>query len=208
MKPLSIPNSHVREQTLSQLQGVCEKFSTNQMRFETTEAMFHVASILQSVNASDEMIIVSVLRNFRSQAEFSTERVSNVFDYSVLKLYEGCLPLDRIQEYTPASGKKRAGQGVQQLGKMIVAMVDDSRVVVVHLAEQLARLQSVENVAEEQRESTAEQSLTIFAPLANQLGIWSLKWQLEDAAFKLLNREAFNQIAALLDALRRQVSAP
>ena len=81
-------------------------------------------------------------------------------------------------------------------------MVDDPRVVVIHLAELLVQMREAKLLSEEEQRSLAKQVVTIYTPLANKLGMWRFKWELEDLSFKYTNRTEFNRIARQLDGRR------
>jgi GTP pyrophosphokinase len=88
--------------------------------------------------------------------------------------------------------------------KMLLAMADDFRVMVIKLADRLHNMQTLEALAQEKRERIAQQTLDVFAPLAGRLGIWQVKWQLEDLAFKYLHPEEFDRISGMVAKTRRE----
>jgi GTP pyrophosphokinase len=98
---------------------------------------------------------------------------------------------------------ERAGQGnAEGLRRLLLAMVRDLRVVPVLLARQLAAMRAAAALPEPERRALAALTRDIHAPLANRLGIWQLKWELEDLAFRYLEPETYRRIAALLDDTR------
>ena len=94
------------------------------------------------------------------------------------------------------------GGGVEGLRRLLLAIVRDSRVVFVLLARQLAKMRAADALPPEQRTALARLTSDIHAPLANRLGIWQLKWQLEDLAFRYLQPDVYKGIARLLDERR------
>lgn len=94
------------------------------------------------------------------------------------------------------------GAGSEGLRRLLLAIVRDLRVVPILLARQLARMQHAMALPEERRLALARLTRDIHAPLANRLGIWQLKWQLEDLAFRYLHPDTYKQIARLLDEKR------
>ena len=90
----------------------------------------------------------------------------------------------------------------ETLRKMVLGIVSDPRLVVARIAIQLARLQAAKSSSREVRTALAAESRAVFAPLANRLGVWQLKWQLEDLAFRYLEPEAYAAVAAELDEKR------
>lgn len=98
---------------------------------------------------------------------------------------------------------ERHGQaGNEGLRRLLLAIVRDLRVVPILLARQLARMRHAERLDEEERRELALLTRDIHAPLANRLGIWQLKWELEDLAFRYLEPQTYQQIARLLDEKR------
>lgn len=96
----------------------------------------------------------------------------------------------------------RGGGNAEGLRRLLLAIVRDLRVVPILLAEQLARMRSATQLPEAQRQALAQLTRDIHAPLANRLGIWQLKWELEDLAFRHLEPETYRRIAHLLDDKR------
>jgi GTP pyrophosphokinase len=91
---------------------------------------------------------------------------------------------------------------VDNVRRMLVAMIDDVRVAIVKLAERIIALRTAKAAPPSRQERIANEVLAVFAPLANRLGIWRLKWQLEDLAFRYQNREEYRRIASRLDGKR------
>jgi len=101
----------------------------------------------------------------------------------------------------PAGWDERQGLNAAQaetLRKMLLAVASDPRLVVARLALQLVRLRRARELGEEERRRAALETREIYAPLANRLGIWNLKWELEDLAFRYLEPEAYHRIASAL----------
>jgi GTP pyrophosphokinase len=94
------------------------------------------------------------------------------------------------------------GRGSEGLRRLLLAMVRDLRVVPILLARQLARMRLAASLPEDERRALAALTRDIHAPLANRLGIWQLKWELEDLAFRFLEPATYQQIARLLDEKR------
>ncbi|MBP8081208.1 MAG: bifunctional (p)ppGpp synthetase/guanosine-3',5'-bis(diphosphate) 3'-pyrophosphohydrolase, partial [Arenimonas sp.] len=98
---------------------------------------------------------------------------------------------------------QREGRGsAEGLRRLLLALIRDLRVVLILLSEQLVRLRAVANAPAAEQKALAELTVDIHAPLANRLGIWQLKWELEDLAFRYLQPETYQRIARLLDEKR------
>ena len=120
------------------------------------------------------------------------------FEPSVRALIEGQQAAEKVWLLHP--GNRRSG--AEGLRRLLLAIVGDLRVVFILLAGQAARLHLAAHWAEEKRRLLAELTVDIHAPLANRLGIWQLKWELEDLAFRYLQPETYRRIADLLDERR------
>jgi GTP pyrophosphokinase len=126
------------------------------------------------------------------------------FNPEVAALVAGISRLNEFRSVTRASAQAGASQ-LEALRKMLLAMVGDMRVVVLRLA---SRTQSLRHLARsgsaETRAAVARETLDLYAPLANRLGIWQLKWELEDLSLRFLEPETYKRIAGLLDGRRKE----
>ena len=103
--------------------------------------------------------------------------------------------------------KKRHGEtnkSAANLRKILLAMAKDLRVMVIKLADRLHNMRTLGAMPEHRQKKVAQETLQIFAPLAHRLGIWQIKWQLEDLAFKYLNPDAYNELKTKLEKTRSQ----
>lgn len=117
---------------------------------------------------------------------------------AVYKLAQAVKKMDAVQT---SQGKN--SNRIDNLRKMCLAMVDDVRIVLIKLAEQLVILKYLRHCTPEQQQQIAEQVMHIYAPLANRLGVGQMKWQMEDLAFRYLNPSAYREISQALK-MRRQ----
>jgi GTP pyrophosphokinase len=101
-------------------------------------------------------------------------------------------------------GGARDGGQSEVLRKMVLGMVEDIRVVLIRLASRTQTLRWFAKHAAEERRSYAQETLDLYAPLANRLGVWQLKWELEDLSFRFLEPELYKRIAGMLDAKRAE----
>ena len=90
----------------------------------------------------------------------------------------------------------------ETLRKTFLAMGDDVRVILIKLADRLHNMRTLSHMPEHKRKRIAQETLDIFAPLANRLGIWQIKWELEDLGFRYVNPEKYHEIAENLDSRR------
>ena len=101
-------------------------------------------------------------------------------------------------------GEALAVQQSEALRKMLLAVVSDVRLVLVRIADQLYRLREAKDAPDELKEALALETREIYAPLANRLGVWQLKWELEDLAFRYAEPETYAEIAHALKEKRRE----
>lgn len=113
--------------------------------------------------------------------------------------------LDRLRimdDLAPSQTAAHSDVQLERLRKMLLAMVEDARIVVIKLCYRLHTLESAKGLAAEEQRRLAQQTLDLFAPLANRLGIWQIKWQLEDWSLRYLHPDAYHKIAGWLDERR------
>jgi len=135
--------------------------------------------------------------------EKAGETLTAEFGPVVASLVTGITRLNelRVVTRTAAAGKESAAQA-EILRKMLLAMVEDIRVVLLRLASRTQTLRWLSRAPEAVRRQVARETLDIYAPLANRLGVWQLKWELEDLSFRYLEPVLYKRIAALLDDRR------
>jgi len=153
------------------------------------ERAMSIASILGSLKLDHEMMAAAILRDLVEGGRKTLKDVENAFGPSIAGLVGGLEKLDLIQAVAPASdgekaekGKKDKGQ-TETLRKMLLAMSEDLRAVLIKLTERLYYMRTLKSFPEERRIGLARESLDIFAPLANRLGIGRVRWELEDLSF-------------------------
>jgi GTP pyrophosphokinase len=114
------------------------------------------------------------------------------------RLARGVAAMARIEALAASATDKSLDHHVQleALRQMVLAMVEDIRVVLVKLAERTHALRCAARSAEEERRALAQQARELFAPLANRLGVWQIKWEMEDWAFRYLEPDTYKNIAA------------
>jgi GTP pyrophosphokinase len=168
-----------------------------------------VATLLARLQLDAETLAAAVLHDVVEDTPVERERIEQEFGPRVAKLVEGVTKLGRIP-WTADDGSTVASREkehqAESLRKMFLAMVDDIGVVLIKLADRLHNMRTLEALPEEKRKRIAQQTMEIYAPLANRLGIWQFKSELEDLAFRYLNPEAYRAIAAELERRGRDRS--
>ncbi len=120
------------------------------------------------------------------------------------ELYSGVADLARLSSFVrPEEGNADPEASEENLRRMLITMVADVRVVLIKLAEQLCLLRVAKGATVEQQQSLSRSTFELYAPLANRLGIWQIKWEMEDLAFRFSNPQTYHQLAGLLNEKRR-----
>ena len=133
--------------------------------------------------------------------DWGREQIETEFGANVISLMDGLKRIRAIETLSD-EGPSLGAQQLESLRKMLLAMAQDMRVVLIKLAEQVSLMRSLTSAAAEPRHKAARQTLNLYAPLANRLGVWQLKWELEDLAFQFLEPTLYQHVAGLLDERR------
>ena len=163
----------------------------------------NTALILRELKLDAECLAASLLAHV-AVAHEAVLAIRDQFGARVAELAEGVARMAMIENLSrrASRGSEQAAQ-LEGLRKMLLAMVQDVRVVLVKLADHVQTLRFVVKCDDVQlRHDMARLALDIFAPLANRLGVWQLKWELEDLALRILEPETYRRIAKLLDEKR------
>lgn len=182
-----------------------------------------VASILAEMHVPPTVVIAGLLHDTVEDTPVTLNDIKNEFGEEVAKLVDGVTKLTNLPRVSrgdqhmdetasdmpvsdvPSSSQKSRKKDMtnETLRKVFLAMGDDIRVVLIKLADRLHNMRTLGYMPEDKRKRIAQQTLDVFAPLANRLGIWQMKWELEDLAFRYVNPEKYREIADNL-AERRQ----
>ena len=168
--------------------------------------LLQAALMVADMDLLAESVAATVLTDVPAHADNWEERVTEACGAAVANLVKG---IDEVQKLTHfakvdslATPEERAAQA-ETMRKMLLAMVSDIRVVLIKLALRTRTMQFLSQTPDSPaKRALAKETLDIFAPLANRLGVWQLKWQLEDLGFRHYNPEEYRRIACLLDEKR------
>ncbi len=161
-----------------------------------------VAQIMADLRLDSATIAASLLHDVAEDSIISVEDLRQDFGDEVARLVDGATKLGQIDKLSQMSRRDLQDEEAESLRKMFLAMVDDVRVVLIKLADRLHNMRTLDALPEEKQRRIAKETLEIFAPLANRLGIWQMKWELEDLGFRYLSPPKYREIAALLDERR------
>lgn len=165
-----------------------------------------VAIILAELHVPPVVIAAGLLHDTVEDTDVTLQDLRKEFGEEITKLVDGVTKLSHLPRVSRvgagANGAEDRSRGAdlasETLRKTFLAMGEDVRVVLIKLADRLHNMRTLGHMPEEKRRRIARQTLDIFAPLANRLGIWQLKWELEDLAFRHYDPETYKQIAASL----------
>jgi GTP pyrophosphokinase len=130
------------------------------------------------------------------------EQATKAVGATATHIAKECVQLVQFGNSGRASGKALSAGQAEALRKMLLAIASDARLVFIRLAEQLYQLRQAKNTDEAERQRIARETREIYAPLANRLGIWQLKWELEDLSFRYLDATTYKRIAGWLASKR------
>ena len=139
----------------------------------------------------------ALLHDVPEDTEYSLTDVEDRFGPEVAQLVDGVTKLSKFSTHTHEQ------QQAENIRKMFLAMAEDIRVVLIKLADRLHNMRTLAALPIEKQQRIARQTMEIYAPLAERLGIWQMKWELEDLAFKALEPERYRELARLLDTRRQ-----
>jgi GTP diphosphokinase / guanosine-3',5'-bis(diphosphate) 3'-diphosphatase len=210
---------------------MAEKAHENQKRASGEPYITHclaVAAILVEMKVPPEVIVAGLLHDTVEDTEVTLDQIKTEFGEEIAKLVDGVTKLTNLPRVS--RGDQHAENGskpdaedndeedealiIQQqksrkrdlksetLRKTFLAMGDDVRVVLIKLADRLHNMRTLGYMPEAKRRRIARETLEIFAPLANRLGIWQIKWELEDLAFRYVDPDKYKEIAQQLSEKR------
>jgi GTP pyrophosphokinase len=177
-----------------------------------------VAQILAEMRVPPDVLAAGLLHDTVEDTTVTLNDIRNDFGDVVAALVDGVTKLTNlprvsrddqhaeralnangeIKATAPAALGRKADMASETLRKTFLAMGDDVRVVLIKLADRLHNMRTLSHMPEDKRLRIARQTLDIFAPLANRLGIWQIKWELEDLAFRYVNPQKYKEIAGQL----------
>jgi RelA/SpoT family (p)ppGpp synthetase len=176
-----------------------------QMRASGEPYVIHcveVARMLAGLGLDFRAVAAGLLHDVVEDTDWTVKDVEQRFDSEVAQLVDGVTKLAYIDTMSKMGKRDIEDQEAESLRKMFLAMADDVRVVLIKLADRLHNMRTLGSLSQERRERIARETLEIFAPLANRLGIWQVKWELEDLGLRYYDPATYHHIAALIDERR------
>ncbi|GLS82832.1 GTP diphosphokinase [Paraferrimonas haliotis] len=189
-------------ETIKGVLAIAEKQSSDDAQLKRCSAHSReLIEILSPLNMDLETLQASVLFVAHEADWIDIAGIEEQFGKSLATLVQSVQAMDAIRTLNLSQSSSNPGQ-IDNLRRMLLAMVEDVRAVVIKLAERVVLLREAKHLEETERVLLAREISDVFAPLANRLGIGQLKWELEDLAFRYLHPETYKSIAKLLDEKR------
>ncbi len=162
-----------------------------------------VAQILADMHLDATTIAAALLHDIVEDTGVTIEDVEKEFGKKIAELVEGVTKLKKLPtDVGSMHGGKPGDREMEYLRKMFLAMGADFRVILIKLADRLHNMRTLGYMPPHKQVEKAKETLEIFAPIANRLGIWQIKWELEDLAFRYLDPQKYREIASQLDERR------
>src|SRR6188508_1474766 len=188
-------NPDVDKELLRRSFEYAELAHAGQTRRSGEEFIHHplgVARICAELHLDEQTIAAGLLHDVIEDTEADVEELRTEFGTDVAQLVEGVTKLTRI------SFQSREQAEAENYRKMIVAMAQDVRVILIKLADRLHNMRTIEYLGKQKQAQKARETLEVYAPLAHRLGIHALKWELEDLSFQILHPRKYQEIKAMV----------
>src|SRR5574338_266984 len=157
------------------------------------------AYYLATLQMDAETLAAALLHDVPEDTDYTLAEIEKRFGRTVARLVDGVTKLSKF-----GSARTMEEQQAENIRKMFMAMAEDVRVVIIKLADRLHNMRTLSFLAPEKQQRIARQTMEIYAPLAHRLGMWQIKWELEDLSFKYIEPEKYRQMVEML-ADRRKV---
>ncbi len=171
------------------------------------------ALYLADMKMDADTLSAALLHDVIEDCGVAYEELDNRFGGEIAKLVDGVTKLNNtdllseVPELERPEGSQDNQARAATVRKMLMAMAEDVRVVLIKLADRLHNMRTLKALGEDRRKTIAQETLDIYAPLAHRLGIWEIKWLLEDLSFQHLEPEKYMQIAELVSSKRKEREA-
>jgi GTP diphosphokinase / guanosine-3',5'-bis(diphosphate) 3'-diphosphatase len=166
-----------------------------------------VATILADLKLDAATLCAALLHDVAEDTDVDLVKIAAEFGAEVAQLVDGVTKLRRAEDFLadPVARARASDESwAESVRKMFLAMAEDIRVVLIRLADRQHNMRTLDALPDEKRRRIAQETMEIYAPLASRLGIWQIKWELEDLAFRHLEPEAYKDIARKLQSRRAQ----
>ena len=178
-----------------------EEHHRGQKRMSGEDYIIHpvaVAYILADLQMDDATICAALLHDVVEDTDVTSEDITKIFGEEISEMVAGVTKLGKIKYVTIEE------QQVENYRKMFLAMGKDIRVILIKLADRLHNMRTLSSLKRDRQIANAKETMELYAPLANRLGIYSLKWELEDLAFRYLYPEEYRELVLSIEKKREE----
>lgn len=166
------------------------------------EKSLEMAEIMLNLKLDNEAVVTAIMLSSTQQTKLTLETIESKLSPAIAKLLRGIQQMEAIYQLQKNGTKVRDQTQIDRLRKLLLAMVSDIRVVLIKLAERTCMMRGIKGINPQERKHFAQETMDIYAPLANRLGIGQLKWELEDIAFHYTDPDTYKKIAKFLSESR------
>jgi GTP pyrophosphokinase len=202
--------SHYPVDELKQIAGACAALTRcrGDRRIETGEThvrhVLSTADILVRLRMDSETLIAALLNGCLDQGDLTEAQLEDRFGTGISRMVGDLARIGQIANVDAIIAAKDQDEHEENLRRLLLGIAEDVRVVLVVLAERVHLMRSIKNLEPERRAKIARDTQRIYAPLANRLGIWQVKWELEDLSLRYLKPDEYKRIAKLLAERREE----
>ncbi len=157
-----------------------------------------VSIILASLEMDDETICAGLMHDVLEDTDYTREQMVNEFGEEITALVDGVTKLKNLQYKTKEEAQ------IESIRKMVLAMANDIRVIIIKLSDRLHNMRTLEYKTREKQISTANETLAIYVPIAHRLGINTIKWELEDLCLRYIDPVSYYNVAQQIDQKRSE----
>ena len=194
-------NPNCNEDLIRKAFTIANESHKGQLRNSGEEYIIHpvaVAEILADLQMDDETICAGIMHDVLEDTEFTKDQMIQTFGTEITELVDGVTKLTRMKNQSKEENQ------IETIRKMVLAMANDIRVIIIKLADRLHNLRTLEYMKREKQIEKANETLEIYVPLAHRLGINTVKWELEDLCLRYLDPIAYYSIVEDIDQKRSE----
>ena len=201
IKRMKMNKRKVNTALIQKAYNFAEEHHRGQKRMSGEDYIIHplnVAYILADLQMDDATICAALLHDVVEDTDVTSEDIQKNFGEEIAEMVAGVTKLSKIQYVTIEE------EQVENYRKMFLAMGKDIRVILIKLADRLHNMRTLSNLKRERQIANAKETMELYAPLANRLGIYSLKWELEDLSFRYLYPEEYRELVLSIEKKREE----
>jgi len=196
VKKIKSYNKNIDQKLLEKAYGTAKKYHRDQFRKTGEPFIIHplqVAAILAEIELDQTSIAAAILHDVVEDTEYTLEKVTAKFGNTVARIINGVTKLDKLVFNT------KEEQQASNIRKMIIAMSEDVRIILVKLADRLHNMRTLSPLNKDKRKKIARETLEVYGPIAHRLGIYQIKSELEDLSFKYLYEKEYEKLKEMVN---------